>query len=311
VLDASVASLARVDQPHLADLSIFPEDIPIPLNAAAALWRLDDLDTGDLAQQMARLCLLKLDLAEGTLRLHDVMRKWLASRVAEPASAHSRLVDAWPDWRSLPTGYAWRWLPWHLAKAGRDADLSRILWDPAWMLAKLKATDINALIGDYELLPGDLDAGLVQGALRLSANVLAWDSGQFASHLVGRLLPYRDSPAIGRFVDRTSAAARKPWLRPLHPALRPPGTGLLRTLKGHSAGVNGVAVTADGRRAVSASPDTTLKVWDVETGRTLLRLEGHSAAVSGVAVTADGKRAVSASRDKTLKVWIWRRASRC
>jgi WD40 repeat protein len=77
----------------------------------------------------------------------------------------------------------------------------------------------------------------------------------------------------------------------------------LRTLKGHSAGVNAVAVTADGRRAVSASPDTTLKVWDVETGRALLILEGHSAAVSGVAVTANGKRAVSASRDKTLKVW--------
>ena len=64
-----------------------------------------------------------------------------------------------------------------------------------------------------------------------------------------------------------------------------------------------MAVTADGKLAVSASEDNTLKVWDLETGRALRTLEGHSDSVSGVAVTADGKRAVSASGDKTLKVW--------
>ena len=64
-----------------------------------------------------------------------------------------------------------------------------------------------------------------------------------------------------------------------------------------------MAVTADGKRAVSASEDKTLKVWDLETGRALCTLEGHSAYVDGVAVTGDGKRAVSASGDKTLKVW--------
>src|ERR1043166_5022872 len=38
----------------------------------------------------------------------------------------------------------------------------------------------------------------------------------------------------------------------------------LRTLAGHSDSVNGVAVTADGRRAVSASSDRTLKIWDLD-----------------------------------------------
>ena len=40
----------------------------------------------------------------------------------------------------------------------------------------------------------------------------------------------------------------------------------LRTLEGHSDSVYGVAVTPDGKRAVSASWDKTLKVWDLETG---------------------------------------------
>jgi WD40 repeat protein len=38
-----------------------------------------------------------------------------------------------------------------------------------------------------------------------------------------------------------------------------------RTLEGHSSYVFGVAVTPDGKRAVSASWDNTLKVWDLGT----------------------------------------------
>ena len=41
---------------------------------------------------------------------------------------------------------------------------------------------------------------------------------------------------------------------------------MLRTLEGHSSYVNAVAVTPDGRQAVSASYDNTLKLWDLETG---------------------------------------------
>ena len=40
----------------------------------------------------------------------------------------------------------------------------------------------------------------------------------------------------------------------------------LRKLEGHSDYVNSVAVTADGKRAVSASLDNTLKLWDLDTG---------------------------------------------
>jgi len=41
----------------------------------------------------------------------------------------------------------------------------------------------------------------------------------------------------------------------------------LRTLAGHTGSVMGVAVSGDGRRAISASDDQTLKVWDVESGK--------------------------------------------
>jgi WD40 repeat protein len=78
---------------------------------------------------------------------------------------------------------------------------------------------------------------------------------------------------------------------------------LVRTLEGHTNMVNGVAVTADGRLAVSASSDKTLRVWDLGSGQPLRTLEGHTAAVHAVAVTADGRLAVSASWDGSVKVW--------
>ena len=64
-----------------------------------------------------------------------------------------------------------------------------------------------------------------------------------------------------------------------------------------------MALTADGKRAVSASYDRTLKVWDLESGRELHTLKGHTDQVTSVAVTADGKRAISACWDSTLKIW--------
>jgi WD40 repeat protein len=46
-----------------------------------------------------------------------------------------------------------------------------------------------------------------------------------------------------------------------------------------AAGSVAVAVTADGRRAVSASDDQTLKVWDLDSGAELRTLKGHGGAV--------------------------------
>jgi len=54
----------------------------------------------------------------------------------------------------------------------------------------------------------------------------------------------------GRYTQRSPEAARR----------------LISSTRGHSGQVNGVAVSGEGRRAVSASSDHTLKVWGLEAG---------------------------------------------
>ena len=143
---------------------------------------------------------------------------------------------------------------------------------------------------------------LIHGTLRLSSHVLSHDQGQLAEQLLGRLME-EESPAIKSLLSQAKAGRHGPWLRPLTASLMPPGGPLIRTLVGHAGEVSAVAVTPDGRCAVSGSSDETLKVWDLETGRQVRSLEGHTAWVSAVAVTPDGRRVVSGSDDETLKVW--------
>ena len=71
-----------------------------------------------------------------------------------------------------------------------------------------------------------------------------------------------------------------------------------------TAGVHAVAVSADGRTAVSGGGDDgTVRVWDLAGTAAPRVLTGHDGGVSGVAVSADGRTAVSGGGDGTVRVW--------
>jgi WD40 repeat protein len=314
----SLEMLNLEERDRYGELAIFPEDADVPLSVLEKLWGLDGFEVKELCARFWQLALLlRFDLAEGAIRLHDVMRAYLTREHAAPLPTyHACLLDAYAedvdDWTILPPDerYLWRHLAYHLRQAGRGDELCALLFDFDWLQAKLVATDVNALLADYDLASppvGGIEGGsdalrLVQSAIRLSAHVLLHDKTQLAGQLLARLMGLSQlelRPLLGGAARWQGA----PWLRPLAPTLTPPGGPLLRTLTGHTDVVMAVAVTPDGRRAVSASDDNTLRVWDLESGAELRTLTGHTNSVNAVAVTPDGRRAVSASDDNTLRVW--------
>jgi len=73
--------------------------------------------------------------------------------------------------------------------------------------------------------------------------------------------------------------------------------------QGHWSGVQGCAVSPDGRCVASGSSDQTIVLWDVERGVALRVLSGHDAAVNACAFSPDGRLLASASADRTLRLW--------
>jgi WD40 repeat protein len=69
----------------------------------------------------------------------------------------------------------------------------------------------------------------------------------------------------------------------------------LPRFKEHTAALRAIAVTPDGRLAVSAGLDGTARVWDVQTGRQIHQLT-HQTAVLDVAISADGQFALTGTR---------------
>ena len=163
----------------------------------------------------------------------------------------------------------------------------------------LVAADLNNKAVSY------LDLGREEEALALLERAVAADSRCVAALLNWRVLQYERNitgcaeiltEAI-RFVKAAFPERPEPAVVERAFLMKP-----VRIFVGHCDDINGVAITPDGRFAVSSSRDNTLRLWEIATGE-CRRLIRHSDGVYGVAITPDGRLVVSASDDKTVRVW--------
>ena len=220
-----------------AELSVFPENVAVPTPVLSDLWGMDESDIEEeVLRPLDNLSLLRWDRRAKEIRLHTMIDRALKERLNSAegglAAMNRKLIDAWGDPCRLPHDYAWRWFGWHCVQANDVPRLRSLLLDFNWLRAKLNATDINALLGEFDNVNGDPQVELIQGALRLSAHVLAKDKAQLAGQLLARI-PEQQSWLRGRILEG-ARAIREPWLRPLRTSLTSPGGPLLRTLEGHS-----------------------------------------------------------------------------
>jgi hypothetical protein len=99
-------------------------------------------------------------------------------------------------------------------------------------------------------------------------------------------------------VRRVSSGSREAqqllWAYPIQPIVHPPYSHSLSSIERPSA---------DGRRMLSGSKDSSVCWWDLESGQQLSCCQGHRNEVTDVAFSPDGRRALSGSQDWTMRLW--------
>ncbi len=75
------------------------------------------------------------------------------------------------------------------------------------------------------------------------------------------------------------------------------------TLDGHQGNIGCVAISRDGRFALSGSVDKTMRLWNLASRKEQNRFLGHTDIVRTVAFVSAGRRAVSGSHDGTIRLW--------
>ncbi len=72
---------------------------------------------------------------------------------------------------------------------------------------------------------------------------------------------------------------------------------------GHSHFISEICMTNDSRFAFSASWDGSVRLWNIEQGKTISQLIGHEKDVLSVALSADDRQIITGGLDKQIKIW--------
>ena len=194
------------------------------------------------------------------------------------------------NWEDAP-GYLLRSLPGHAAAAGQVDDLLR---DDAYLLHAdlrrlMQAADrASSPQGRrrarlLQLTPRAITAGPAERAAMFSVTEALEDLGK----------SFRDGNWVAPYRARWTSVRPIPETRDV--------------AEGHQGSVNGVCeIMVAGRSLLaSAGGDSTVRIWDPESGEPPIILQGHQAAVNGVCpVTAAGRSLLaSAGGDGTVRIW--------
>jgi WD40 repeat protein/serine/threonine protein kinase len=161
-------------------------------------------------------------------------------------------------------------------------------------LVELAKRDLARPLGAAEQVElGDAWWDLAQEQSAWAKNVLQWRAAFWYKQAVVGLSGLTQDRIEKRIKEVGSQA----------PAIKLPEiVGEMRRLMGHAGPVAAVAMSSDGRLAVSASADGSVRLWDVDAGKEVRQYEGAVGEMKAVALSADGRRILAGGPEGA---WTW------
>ena len=187
------------------------------------------------------------------------------------------------------------------AQAARTRRIERlILWGAIAAALVFAAT---ALFARWQYFAADRakrEAVAERNEAQLRQSLLLVNLSQQADPGTAILLALEALPDTAAEVTRPYVPEAELRLDSALPALRE-----RLVLKGHpTAPVRSAAFSSDGKRIVTASRDSTVQLWDAESGKPIgAPLPGFTTSLGSVAFSSDGKRIVTATSDNMVRQW--------
>ncbi|MFC4055569.1 NB-ARC domain-containing protein [Actinomadura syzygii] len=263
-VEYSLETLGEGFRDRYLELGVFAEDALVPLDAVTALWGAtgglapDECDA--LAARLAEHSLVRRH--GGELEMHDVLRDYARSRLADHRAVHRALVESLRtgDWWDLAPGYLFRYLVHHLSEAELTDEVDELVTDVRWLDAKVRTLGPAAAISDlrYGTTP---EAEFVRAALAQSAHLLepAVPSAVLTSTLLSRLKML--VPELSERVDAYAAARGGALLEARWPLPDAPDPKLVRRFTWHDGNVTGLEFAPDGSWLASVDERGGVRLW--------------------------------------------------
>uniref|UniRef100_A0A8C2B0L3 Apoptotic protease-activating factor 1 n=1 Tax=Cyprinus carpio TaxID=7962 RepID=A0A8C2B0L3_CYPCA len=308
-MDASLQVLEPEHQDLYRDLSIMQKDVKVPAKVLSVLWDLELEEVEDVLQEFVNKSLLFRDCNQRPYHyyLHDLQLDFLIEQNRDQIRTRSELSCFLPG--DIDCSYWYRFLPYHMAKAGLSKELYSLMFSLDWVKEKAQFMGSAHLINDYVEYGEILDKEVrLQFQEFLSLN---------GHHLEQR--PFPDIVQLALSQPACSEVYRQALMQAQKRASRGrlyldwvnknnQDSLSLLVMHPHQGSVYYAGFSKDGSKIASCGANKALRVFKTTSGEKLLELQAHDEDILCCSFSPDDRYIATCSSDRKVKVSVSRGA---
>uniref|UniRef100_A0A671MRV8 Apoptotic protease-activating factor 1-like n=1 Tax=Sinocyclocheilus anshuiensis TaxID=1608454 RepID=A0A671MRV8_9TELE len=317
-MDASLQVLEPEHRDLYRDLSVMQKDINVPAKVLSVLWGLELEEVEDILQEFVNKSLLFRDCNQRPYHyyLHDLQLDFLVEQNRDQiAELHKKMIRQYqqfynerpPSSGDIDCLYWYRFLPYHMAKAGLSKELYSLMFSLDWVKEKAQIMGSAHLINDYveygEILDKENSEVRLQFQEFLSLN---------GHHL--ELRPFPDIVQLALSQPVCSEVYRQALMQAQKRASRGQlcldwvnknnKDSLSRlVMHPHQGSVYYACFSKDGSKIASCGANKALRVFKTTSGEKLLELQAHDEDVLCCSFSPDDRYIATCSSDRKVKLW--------